>query len=329
MVAKFVWSRPRLNVSSLESPVIEIDADVAPGAVILTKLNGVPVTENEARGLLERYGAIEGIFSTIGIRERPAHLPQGMYVRFAYYLDCRDALRSFHNQTSEYRLQLATNFEPKVRHDDDGSPVVHAFGTPRSATDIKSIFVGNLPEGTSRDQLKAMFLEYGTVLDANVISKSYPGNSVNTFGFVEFTSPMEASAAANAEKYLGSHKLRVEPKEYSARRGQRLAQVMPVPTPVRTPRRMDPGATGALQARLLENNVQNFGSPFNAPALSTPPAPMYSAMAYHPVMYKTPTRPEHFLPAGLFSPSPPQQGYGQGFGGGAEDEARGHYYGQN
>ena len=62
------------------------------GAVILSKQNGGVVTDSEAREILEHYGPIELCLPTnTGNRRYPAAC--GMYIKFAYYLDCRDALR--------------------------------------------------------------------------------------------------------------------------------------------------------------------------------------------------------------------------------------------
>lgn len=42
------------------------------------------MTEQEARGMLEPFGALECV---------AAEKDGSMYIRYAYYLDCRDALR--------------------------------------------------------------------------------------------------------------------------------------------------------------------------------------------------------------------------------------------
>ena len=63
------------------------------GAVILSKADGGSVTEAEARGVLERFGPLDLIAATNALNRRFGGLAQAMFVRFAYYLDCRDALR--------------------------------------------------------------------------------------------------------------------------------------------------------------------------------------------------------------------------------------------
>lgn len=54
-----------------------------------------------------------------------------------------------------------------------GSPVVRGFLTPRSTVDQKSIYVGNLPDGTGREELEDMFKEFGNIVQVNIIKKHY------------------------------------------------------------------------------------------------------------------------------------------------------------
>ena len=168
------------------------------------------------------------------------------------------------------------------------------------------MFVGNLPEGTTKEELTELFQRFGPVVDSNVVTKVYPGNSINVFGFVEFITAAQANAAALVEQYLGNNKLRIEPKEYSTRRGSRI-NAMPVATPIRTPRRVSPSANVALAMRLVRNEMENTGTTNVAPPGFTPPATSYGE--YPPQDFATP---HHYLPAHLFSPSPPGPFYGEG-----------------
>lgn len=63
------------------------------GAVILSKVDGANVTELEARHLLQNYGPLELVALTTTPNRRTGNMVPGVFVRFAYYLDCRDALR--------------------------------------------------------------------------------------------------------------------------------------------------------------------------------------------------------------------------------------------
>lgn len=61
----------------------------------------------------------------------------------------------------------------------------------------KKLFVGGIPWATTSDDLKQLFGQYGTVSSATVITDKMTGRS-RGFGFVEFESDEEASAAESA-----------------------------------------------------------------------------------------------------------------------------------
>jgi len=56
------------------------------------------------------------------------------------------------------------------------------------------LFIGNLEYSVTGDDLKALFADAGTVVDAVVISDKMTGRS-RGFGFVEMSSEAEAKAA--------------------------------------------------------------------------------------------------------------------------------------
>ena len=68
---------------------------------------------------------------------------------------------------------MAPSLEPRFRVGPDGSAVVRSFQQPRSAIDVKSIYVGNLPEGTSKEELMDYFGAFGQVLNVNTMRKIY------------------------------------------------------------------------------------------------------------------------------------------------------------
>lgn len=71
----------------------------------------------------------------------------------------------------------APNLEPRSRPSvHGGSPVVaQGLRTPRSSTDQKSIFVGNLPDDTNEAELLDIFARYGEIKGCNVIRKPITG----------------------------------------------------------------------------------------------------------------------------------------------------------
>ncbi len=59
---------------------------------------------------------------------------------------------------------------------------------------MNKLYVGSLDYSVTADQLKELFAEAGTVVDAVVISDKYSGRSKG-FGFVEMSSKEEAKKA--------------------------------------------------------------------------------------------------------------------------------------
>lgn len=55
--------------------------------------------------------------------------------------------------------------------------MVRGFASPRSIMDAKSIFVGNLPEYTTRHEVETLFQEYGSIVQTNIIKKSFSKSS--------------------------------------------------------------------------------------------------------------------------------------------------------
>lgn len=87
-------------------------ANLVTGAVILSKHDGRPISESEARQLLSKFGPIELCAPTNTMDSARYNMACGIYVKFAYYLDCRDALRvsigplrAFEYQSNRTELQ--------------------------------------------------------------------------------------------------------------------------------------------------------------------------------------------------------------------------------
>lgn len=67
----------------------------------------------------------------------------------------------------------------------------------------KNLYVGNLPFGTTADDLREAFGQHGTVTNAQVIADRETGRS-RGFGFVEMSEGAEAAIAAmNGVEYQG------------------------------------------------------------------------------------------------------------------------------
>lgn len=157
----------------------------------MSKKDGSALTEAEARGVLEPYGKVE-----LCVPAESNHLNiRGMYVKFAFYLDCRDALKvrmttsqrrqhtnpqiqNHNNMKSPYTIVLAPAMEPRFNLGPDGLLMVRGFASPRSIMDARSIFVGNLPEFATRPEVEALFQEFGSIIQTNIIKKAFSKSPV-------------------------------------------------------------------------------------------------------------------------------------------------------
>lgn len=102
--------------------------------------------------------------------------------RYAPSRECSPLLtsvQSFNSTTSQYRIHIPPEVEARTRTGPSGSPVIQGFRTPRSTTDQKSIFVGNLPSETTEHQLKQLFSPCGMIRAVNIIHKPIHGNTLH------------------------------------------------------------------------------------------------------------------------------------------------------
>ena len=68
---------------------------------------------------------------------------------------------------------MAPSLEPRFRVGANGNAVVRGFQPTRSAIDVKSIYVGKLPDGTTKEELAEYFSAFGQVLNVNTMRKIY------------------------------------------------------------------------------------------------------------------------------------------------------------
>ena len=103
---------------------------------------------------------------------------------------------------------------------------------------MKNIYVSNLSYATDNQQLKALFIPYGSVVSASIITDRETGRSKG-FGFVEMENDGEAAAAISAlnGKVIEGRPLKVNearPREQSrTTTGGRYGRGLPGSSPLR------------------------------------------------------------------------------------------------
>ena len=61
------------------------------GSLYLSRISGGPISETEARQVLSKYGALERVWYCTPTDKEMYRLPDGIWVMFAFFQDCRDA----------------------------------------------------------------------------------------------------------------------------------------------------------------------------------------------------------------------------------------------
>lgn len=66
------------------------------GSIVLSRVSGGPISQDEAEALLGQYGPIAEMHPTTHADARNFGVPEGMWIKFAYYLDGKDAVKVSH-----------------------------------------------------------------------------------------------------------------------------------------------------------------------------------------------------------------------------------------
>ena len=61
------------------------------GSLYLSKVSGGPISEKEAHDVLSCHGPIESVWLCSQTDKEMFRLPDGIWVKFVYFQDCRDA----------------------------------------------------------------------------------------------------------------------------------------------------------------------------------------------------------------------------------------------
>ncbi|KAI4110648.1 MAG: hypothetical protein LQ339_001224 [Xanthoria mediterranea] len=198
-------------------------------SLYLSKVTGGPIAEDEARQILSRFGAIEKLWYCSQTDLEMFRLPEGVWVMFAFFQDCRDAQAGFRDDQTyrleqpkmpedmRNRLNVRSGVSPMHREMPRLSPARYS-GSPqaamaRRASDMCSIFVGNLPPDATDDKLRELFGMYGRIVHIEIVRKPSVNAGVNTFAFLQFHTVEEAEIAARLFYQIDGHRLRVERKE--------------------------------------------------------------------------------------------------------------------
>ncbi|KAG5243989.1 hypothetical protein OIU76_009141 [Salix suchowensis] len=109
----------------------------------------------------------------------------------------------YNHACAEYSRKMMSNPEFKL---DDNAPTVSwadpkNAGSSSAASQVKAVYVKNLPEDINQDRLRQLFEHHGKVTKV-VLPPAKPGHEKSRFGFVHFAERSSAmKALKNTEKY--------------------------------------------------------------------------------------------------------------------------------
>ncbi|KAK5172477.1 hypothetical protein LTR04_002403 [Oleoguttula sp. CCFEE 6159] len=255
-------------------------------ALYASRHNGEAVHEDEVRRLLAPFGAIEKVWIPSETDREFYQLPKGIWVRFAYFQDCRDAHAALRDdpvfrfeqkqEPSRSRPALAanaaqtngTNHAHAYQQIGFGSPSprrgVAAIASPRYNDEGHAIYLGNLPPDLTQQDLLQVFGKYGPILSAQVISRTSPDSrKQNVFAFVDFVNQESCQMAVEYEAgnlSIRGFNVRVEHKVLSdcvRRNGQSVHRT------VRNDYSGSPNGRLAFPQSMLQSTFQPLQPQFN------------------------------------------------------------------
>ncbi|KAI9733369.1 MAG: hypothetical protein M1834_003453 [Cirrosporium novae-zelandiae] len=257
----------------------------APRAVYLTRVTGGPITEREARDVLELYGAIEEVWHPSPTDSVIYRLPEGIMIRFHYFQDCRDAQAALRdNQT--WRLEApqvpAEHAMWKARRVSE-SPFFSRLAARRNQTNSHQltippardrpnfreglsrhnwVTVNHVPENVNETGVAAIFGMFGTIADIEIQSES--NETGMNLANIEYETYEAARLAIqeNHPEYWG-HPIRVSPRPihgFQATRGrQELSSGSPNGQPCAQPSisHLDQGSRVSMTRRRIYSHLMS------------------------------------------------------------------------
>ncbi|KAK4247833.1 hypothetical protein C7999DRAFT_14172 [Corynascus novoguineensis] len=143
---------------------------------------GEEVTPDIAREILEPYGELSKCELLSVQMQEAMSLPTAVLVEFAKFDPKRD-LNMAVRQHDGYRIDA---FDVKKRNLISRSDADEEF-LRKYDVDRRSIFVGNLPVNTQKEEIVNLFSNVGEIVGANVVSRvNFHGHVTRAFAFVEF-----------------------------------------------------------------------------------------------------------------------------------------------
>ncbi|KAI9250546.1 hypothetical protein BDA99DRAFT_575447 [Phascolomyces articulosus] len=224
-----------------------------------------PLMIEEIETELAAFGKVEDITMIHGYPISNGNVGEVVFVKYCYRDDAVKAFLTLSKMTQKWWVEWASNLDTAITNrspatNPSGSTTfynnnndIRSYGTPRgdggnnhgrlrSTTTTTNpeqqrdnVFIGNLFDDVTEDELRERFNPYGTIHNLRIIRKTFPFKRV--FAFIRFKEDAEAKKAIDMENDLDWHdkKLRVayrEPRDPALMRfGQNRRITMERPHP--------------------------------------------------------------------------------------------------
>ncbi|KAK4793948.1 hypothetical protein SAY86_011942 [Trapa natans] len=220
---------PAVDEEERHSPLIDDDKDKHAELLSLPPhgsevfIGGLPrdILEEDLRCLCEPNGEI---FEIRLIKDKGTGESKGYaFVAFTAQEDAQKAIEELHDKEykgktlrctlSESKNRLFIGNVPKSMKDDEFRNAIEGVGPGVETIElikVKALYVKNIPENTTIEQLKELFQRHGEVVKV-VMPPSKSGSNKRDFGFVHYAERASAlKAVKDAEKYeIDGHALEV------------------------------------------------------------------------------------------------------------------------
>ncbi|KAI9848513.1 MAG: hypothetical protein M1837_007182 [Sclerophora amabilis] len=221
-------------------------------SVYMSRLAGGAISEAEAREALQNFGPIESLWWPTPTEKAMYQLPEGIWIKFGYFQDCRDVQTAFRgNETFRVEQPSILESHRSVTRDANYQfrPRFQQPGFRREA-DGRSLFIGNLPPTANRERISQIFRPYGQIRFVDVITKRSPqGKGFRHFAFIGFTShedSVRAIQGQNGQSFDG-RTIRVQQKESNEAGFRNVLGPSEPPTTPQEP--------GPVQSEMSNNNA--------------------------------------------------------------------------
>ncbi|CAG8977842.1 hypothetical protein HYALB_00011648 [Hymenoscyphus albidus] len=186
------------------------------GLFYVERKYGTAVSPKEVRELLEGFGAITVCYTASNVERSSLNFNEGVIVEFEMYDEGQAAFAAFRNHDL-YKIHAIAGIASPTKPQKSPASSADRVYLENYENDRCSIFIGNLPVGTTEAQVTQLFEHYGAIENIMLreAQSKYSAQEKFCFAFVKFTSPISVTRAIPGKNgfSFGGKILRVSQKD--------------------------------------------------------------------------------------------------------------------